>query len=232
MNLKNSSLFQTKPKKVPTTNPISINRFKDFAGKDCIVLDTREASEFTNGFIPGSMFIGLGPKFDEWSKKLLEPHNVILIIAAEGKEEQAFEKLVNGGFKIEGFLEGGYRAWKNAGEKIDLIIDIEADELAIDIPFDPNLTVLDVRNYTEFANGHLENAISLPLDEMTDIAQIAGFEENQNIYIYSGSGYKSVIASSLLKRQGYHNLRNVTGGWIEIEKQKNIVIKKEASKLN
>ena len=67
---------------------------------------------------------------------------------------------------------------------------------------------------------------------MTDIAQIAGFEENQNIYIYSGSGYKSVIASSLLKKQGYHNLRNVTGGWVEIEKQKNIVIQKEVSKLN
>lgn len=213
-------------------NPLSINSFKDIAGKDCVVLDTREASEFTNGFIPGSIFIGLGLKFEEWSKKLLDPQKPILVIASEGKEKEVYEKLIRGGFKIEGLLEGGYKAWKSAGEKIDLIIDIEADELAIDIPFDPNLTVLDVRSYIEFADGHLENAISLPLGEMTDIAQIAGFEENQNIYIYSGSGYRSVIASSLLKKQGYHNLRNVTGGWIEIEKQKNIVVQKEASKLN
>ncbi len=214
------------------TNPLSINSFKDFAGKDCVLLDTREASKFTNGFIPGSIFIGLGLKFEEWSKKLLDPQKPILVIASEGKEKEVYEKLIRGGFKIEGLLEGGYKAWKSAGEKIDLIIDIEADELAIDIPFDPNLTVLDVRSYIEFADGHLENAISLPLGEMTDIAQIAGFEENQNIYIYSGSGYRSVIASSLLKKQGYHNLRNVTGGWIEIEKQKNIVVQKEASKLN
>ena len=215
-----------------TTNPLSINNFKDFVSKDCILLDTREAGEFTNGFIPGSIYIELGHKFEEWSKKLLDPQKSILVIAPEGKEEEACKKLANEGFKVEGFLEGGYQAWKNAGEKIDLIIDVEADELAMDIPFDPNLTVLDVRSYSEFAEGHLENAISLPVDEMTDIAQIAGFEENQNIYIYSGSGYKSVIASSLLKKQGYHNLRNVTGGWAEIEKQKNVVVQKEVSKLN
>lgn len=213
-------------------NPLSINSFKGFASKDCILLDAREASEFTDGFIPGSIFIGLGLKFEEWSGKLLDPHKSILIIAPEGREGETCEKLANEGFKIEGFLEGGYKSWKNAGEKMDLVIDIEADELAIDIPFDPNLTVLDVRSHIEFADGHLENAINLPLDEMTDIAQIAGFEENQNIYIYSGSGYKSVIASSLLKKQGYHNLRNVTGGWTEIQKQKNIVIQKEVSKLN
>jgi rhodanese-related sulfurtransferase len=217
---------------VTATNSLSINSFKDFAGKDCIPVDTREAREFTNGFVPGSIFIGLGPKFEEWSKKLLDPRKPMLVIAPEGKEEEACETLVSEGFKVEGFLEGGYRAWKNAGEKIDLIIDVEADELAMDIPFDPNLTLLDVRSHSEFAEGHLENAISLPLDEMTDIAQIAGFEENQNIYIYSGSGYKSVIASSLLKKQGYHNLRNVTGGWVEIKKQKAIVIQKEVSKLN
>ena len=215
-----------------TSNSLSINSFKDLASKGYALLDAREASEFTNGFVPGSLFIGFGHKFEEWSKKLLDPHKPILVIAPEGKEEEVCGKLANEGFKIEGFLQGGYRAWKKAGEEIDLIIDVEADELAIDIPFDPNLTVLDVRNYNEFAEGFLENAINLPLDEMTDIAQIAGFEENQNIYIYSGSGYKSVIASSLLKKQGYHNLRNVTGGWIEIEKQKNIVIKKEVSKLN
>jgi rhodanese-related sulfurtransferase len=232
LNFRSACLFQSKPKKVATTNPLSINSFKNFANKDCILLDTREAGEFSNGFISGSIFIGLGHKFEEWSKKLLNPNKPILVIGPEGKEEETCKKLANEGFKIEGFLQGGYRAWKNAGEKIDLIIDVEADELAIDIPFDPNITVLDVRNYSEFADGHLENAISLPLDEMTDIAQIAGFEESQNIYIYSGSGYKSVIASSLFKKQGYHNLRNVTGGWVEIEKQKNIVIQKEASKLN
>lgn len=211
---------------------IFIKDFRSLADKDFCVLDTREAGEFTRGFIPGSLFIGAGVKMEEWAKTLLLPREPILLITSEKEPVETFERLSSAGFKIEGFLEGGYKAWEKAGEKIDLIIDIEADELALDIPFDPNLTVLDVRRYNEFAEGHLPNAINLPLEEMVDIAQIADFEENQNIYIHSGSGYRSVIAASLLKRQGYHNLRNVTGGWIEIKKQRGIVIKKEAAKLN
>ncbi|MEO9004299.1 MAG: rhodanese-like domain-containing protein [Ginsengibacter sp.] len=212
--------------------PISIDEFKDLAENDISLLDTRETGEFTKGFVPGSVFIGQGLKTELWVKKLLDPRKPILLIACEDKQFQTFEKLSKSGFKIEGFLEGGFKAWDEAGEKIDLIIDIEADELAMDIPFDPNLTVIDVRRYDEFAEGHLQNAINLPLEEMVDIAQIADFEENQNIYIHSGSGYRSVIAASLLKRHGFHNLRNVAGGWMEIKKQKNIVIQKEASRLN
>lgn len=213
-------------------NPISIEEFRALADKNFRLLDTRESGEFTSGFIPGSLSIGPGMKFEKWAKKLLVPGELILLIASEAEPVQTFEKLSNAGFKVVGFLEGGYKAWEQAGEKIDLIIDIEADELALDIPFDPNLTVLDVRRYDEFAEGHLQNAINLPLEDMIDIAQIADFEENQSIYIHSGSGYRSVIAASLLKRQGYHNLRNVTGGWIEIKKQKSLVIQKEAAKLN
>lgn len=213
-------------------NPISISDFKALADKDFSLLDTRETGVFTSGFIPGSLFIGPGTKSEEWAKKLLDPRKPLLFISSDDKEVQTFEKFSKAGFKIEGFLAGGYKAWEEDGEKIDLIIDIEADELAIDIPFDPNLTVLDVRRYGEFAEGHLQNAINLPLEEMVDIAQIADFEENQNIYIHSGSGYRSVIAASLLKRQGYHNLRNVAGGWIQINKLKNFVIQKEAAKLN
>lgn len=102
----------------------------------------------------------------------------------------------------------------------------------MDIPFDNHIMVLDVRKYTEFADGHVKDAVNLPLAEMTDVAQIAQLEEDQNIYIHCVSGYRSVIASSLLKRQGYHNLRNVLGGWDKIKEQKNITVEKEAKVLN
>jgi rhodanese-related sulfurtransferase len=214
-------------------NSLSVDDFKSFAAQGFTLLDVREVYEFTNGFLPGSVFIGLGIQFEEWVKKLLSSKIPILLIAPAGKENEAFERLYKEGFeKIEGFLEGGYGAWESAGEKIDLIIDIEPDELAIDIPFDPNLTILDVRDYNEFAEGHVKGATSLPLAEMVDVAQIAGFEENQNIYIHSGSGYRSVIAASLLKKHGYHNLRNVTGGWSKIKKQKNIITEKDVTRLN
>lgn len=102
----------------------------------------------------------------------------------------------------------------------------------MDIPFDDRLTVLDVRRLNEFAEGHVKDAVNLPLEEMTDVAQIAQLEEDQNIYVHCRSGYRSVIAASLLKRQGYHNLRNVLGGWQKIKDQKNIETTKEANVLN
>jgi rhodanese-related sulfurtransferase len=92
--------------------------------------------------------------------------------------------------------------------------------------------VVDVRRESEFGDGHIKDAINLPLSEMTDVAQIATFEDNQNLYIHCESGYRSLIASSLMKRQGIHNLRNVLGGWKKIREEKDIKTEKEASVLN
>jgi hydroxyacylglutathione hydrolase len=213
--------------------PLTIADFKKETDKDLIILDTRTASEFSKGFVPGSVFIGLEGRFAEWAGSLLSFHQRILLITEPGKEEETIVRLARVGFdNVEGYLEGGFEAWRNAGEIIDIIIEVDADELAMDIPFDDNLTVLDVRNENEFAEGHVKDAMSLPLGNMTDPAQIARLEENQNIYVHCGGGYRSMIASSLLKRQGYHNLRNVFGGWAKIKEQKNIKTEKEASVLN
>jgi rhodanese-related sulfurtransferase len=124
------------------------------------------------------------------------------------------------------------KPWVAAGEPIDLIIDVEADELAMDIPFDENLVVLDVRKPAEFADGHVKDARNIPLDELIDPAAMAQIEDEQNVYVHCAGGYRSVIAASLLKRQGIHNLRNVVGGWARIKEQENIETVKENSVLN
>ena len=111
-------------------------------------------------------------------------------------------------------------------------MDIEADELAMDIPHDPNLVVVDVRRETEYADGHIAGAQNLPLNEMNDVLNLSHFEDTQNLYIHCAGGYRSVIAASLLKHEDVHNLRNNMGGWGEIKDQKNIKTKKEASVLN
>jgi rhodanese-related sulfurtransferase len=80
-----------------------------------------------------------------------------------------------------------------------------------------NLTVLDVRKETEFGEGHIKGAVNLPLAEMTDVVQLAQFEDTQNLYVHCAGGYRSVIAASLLKREGVHNHRNIIGGWGKIK---------------
>lgn len=212
---------------------LNVEDIKKKIAEDVIVLDTRKSTDFTRGFIPGSIFIGLEDRFAEWAGTLISFHQRIVLVTDKGKEEETIVRLARVGFdKVEGYLKGGYEAWKNAGEQIDMIIDVEADELAMDIKHDPKLTILDVRRETEFGDGHIKNAVNLPLNEMTDVAQIANFEDDQNLYIHCGGGYRSVIASSLIKRQGYHNLRNVAGGWNSIKEEKNIQTEKEASVLN
>ena len=212
---------------------LSIKDFKKKIEEDVVVLDTRNALVFTQGFLPGSIFIGLEGRFAEWAGTLLSFEQRIILVTEKGMEEETIIRLARVGFdKMEGYLKGGFEAWKKAGEKIDLIIEVEPDELAMDIKHDPKLTVVDVRRETEFGEGHIKNAINLPLSEMTDVAQIASLDDEQNIYVHCAGGYRSVIASSLIKRQGYHNLRNVIGGFNKIKEEKNIEIEKDASVLN
>lgn len=215
------------------TNTLDITAFKLKLKEDCLLLDTRTAAEFTAGFVPGAIFIGLEGRFAEWAGSLLPFDKPIVLITPKDKEEETVIRLSRVGFdKVEGYLKGGFDAWKKAGEKTDMIIDVEADELMMDMPHDPNLMVVDVRKETEYADGHLKNALNLPLNEMTDIAELAQFEDHQNLYVHCAGGYRSVIAASLLKRQGVHNLRNVLGGWGSIKDQEKAKIVKDASELN
>lgn len=214
-----------------TTLPVE--RFKELMTEDTIVLDTRRADEFTLGFVPGSISIGLEGRFAEWAGSLLPFDAPILLVTDPGKEKETIIRLARVGFsKVQGYLDGGFPAWKKAGEEIDLIIDVEADEMMMDIPFDERLVILDVRKPAEYADGHVKNAQNLPVNDMTDPATMANLEEDQNIYVHCAGGYRSVIASSLLKRQGIHNIRNVVGGWNKIKEQEKVEVVKEKSVLN
>ena len=199
--------------------PLSIPVFKELIQMDdVIILDTRTSSLFPQGFVPGSVSIGLDGRFAEWAGSLLPFDKKMVLVTEKGKEKESIVRLARVGFeKIEGYLAGSYDAWLSAGEKIDMIIDVEADELAMDIPFDPNIVIVDVRKEPEFADGHIKEAINIPLTDMTDPASLANLDDHHNIYVHCVGGYRSVIALSLIKRQGFHNLRNVLGGWASIK---------------
>src|SRR3989337_3082839 len=212
---------------------LSVEEFKKLMTDETIILDTRNSEEFTLGFIPGAVSIGLNGRFAEWAGSLLPFDVPLLLVSDPGKEKESIIRLARVGLdKVQGYLEGGYEAWQKSGEKTDLIIDVEADELMMDIPFDKNLVVVDVRKPVEFAEGHLQESVNIPLSEMADPGSMANIEDKHNLYVHCASGYRSVIAASLLKRQGIHNLRNIPGGWANIQEQKNIETEKENSVLN
>ncbi|MBC6491085.1 rhodanese-like domain-containing protein [Flavihumibacter stibioxidans] len=200
--------------------------------KNIVLLDVRPADQFRDGFVPGSISIGEDHRFDEWAAAFSANTEGVVLIAGKGRETEFARLLEEAGIKnILGYLEGGFEAWAASGAPIDLVIGVETDELAMDLPFDPLLVVIDVREPVQYAEGHVAGAQNLPLAEL-DLTAIANYEENQNLYIHCGGGHKSMLAASLFKRQGIHNLRVVEGGFKAIQSEKRIPVEKEASKLN
>jgi glyoxylase-like metal-dependent hydrolase (beta-lactamase superfamily II)/rhodanese-related sulfurtransferase len=203
----------------------TVPELKEKLKEEVVLLDTRPATVFTQAFIPGAISIGLEGRFAEWAGSLLPFDQPMVLVTEPGKEEETVVRLARVGFEnVQGYLEGGISAWINAGEKVDMIIDIEPDELAMDIPHDDRLEVLDVRKESEYDAGHVKGATNAPLDSLRDIFNIALISSENNLYVHCAGGYRSVIAASLLKRQGYHNLRNVLGGFSKMKDQKGLKI--------
>ena len=207
------------------TQVLSIETFKNLHKNGAIILDTRPGANFVNGFVPSSLFIGLEGRFAEWAGTLIDFTKKIILITEPGKEEETVVRLARVGFdKVEGYLNGGFETWANAGEPIDLIIEVEPDELMMDIPFDPNISIIDVRKESEYNEAHLKEADNLPLHTITDVTKLAQFEDNENIYLHCQGGYRSIIAASIFKKEGIHNIRNVVGGWLKIKEEETAIV--------
>lgn len=201
--------------------------------ENAVIADVRDTALFKEGFIPGSIHIPLKAKqFAEWATAVLDSTEPVLLVSGTGDETVAAQQLAASGFTVAGWLTGGFDSYKNSGAPVDLIIDVEPDELMMDIPFDEHLVVMDVRKPIEFAEGHLKDAVNLPLSDLNDPLRIAAIEDQNNLYLHCGGGTRSVIAASVLKRQGIHNLRNVAGGWKKIKEEPRAEIVKEPGMLN
>ena len=205
--------------------PLSVNDFKKLAEEGAWILDTRHETIFTQGFVPDSISIGLNGRFAEFAGIIIPEGQSLVLVTDEGKEKETITRLARVGIdNVLGYLGGGYEAWVNAGETIDLIIDIEPDEFAMDYPHDDLLEVIDVRKPSEYESGHVKGAQNIQLDTLTDPLNVAMIDDNANLYIHCAAGYRSVIAASILKKHGYHNLRNVLGGFSKIKQEKGILV--------
>jgi len=197
--------------------PLNPEKFEEIANQmGAIVLDVRHQNDYVKGHIPRSIFIGLDGGFAPWVGALLaDVEQNILIVAPEGREEEAVTRLSRVGFdNTLGVLEGGIDAWKAAGKEVDTLASVDAETFK-EILQD-NSQVFDVRNQGEYDNGRIACAEHTPLSFLNKY--VSGFPDNGNCYLYCAGGYRSVIAASILKSRGIHNLVNVEGGFAGIKK--------------
>ncbi|AUC81757.1 rhodanese-like domain-containing protein [Lacinutrix sp. Bg11-31] len=184
---------------------------------EALVLDVRHQSEFIKGHIPRSIFIGLKGGFAPWVGALIaDVKQPLLLVVDKGNEEEAITRLSRVGFdNTLGYLEGGFQAWEAAGKETDDLISISADEFKSRLEKE-NIPVFDVRKEGEFIAGHIENANFTPLDNLNE--HLSEFPKNEPFYVHCAGGYRSVIAASILKSRGIHNLVDIAGGMGAIKK--------------
>lgn len=201
-----------------SNKPLSPEAFEAAANEtEAIILDVRHQSEFVKGHIPRSIFIGIDGGFAPWVGALIvDVSQPILLVAPEGREEEVVTRLSRVGFdNVIGYLDGSFQSWKKAGKEYDTITSITAEEFAN--RFEDNKDVVfDVRKNGEFTAEHVDGAKSTPLDYINNYLQ--EFPDNKTFYVHCAGGYRSVIAASILKSRGIHNLIDVGGGYGAIKK--------------
>jgi len=202
---------------------LSLAQFLELSKEDSVqIIDTRTDVEFLQGYIPGSIHIGLDEIKTLNALKIIEHDCPIILVCTQGTEAILIKRFELLGYtQVKGYLQGGFSTWSDADQKIDLIIEVEVDELAMDIPFDEYLMVLDIRAEEVYDKGHIKDAIHLPLIEFGDPGSMSELDEHFNIYIIDDLGKQLLLAASVLKRQGIHNIRIVKDGWDAVEFLKN-----------
>lgn len=202
---------------------LSLAQFLSLSQEDSVqIIDTRIASEFLQGYIPGSIHVAFDDIKTLNALKIIEHDCPIILVCDQGTEDILIKRFDLLGYtQVKGYLQGGFATWSAAGEKIDLIIEVEVDELAMDIPFDEYLMILDIRNEDAYDKAHIKDAIHLPLIEFSDPGAMSELDEHFNIYIIDDLGKQLLLAASLLKKQGIHNIRIVQDGWDAVEFLKN-----------
>lgn len=199
------------------TKPLTAKEFEFMANEtDAVILDVRHQTEFIKGYIPQSIFIGIDGGFAPWVGALIKDiKQPILLVSPEGREEEVITRLSRVGFdNVLGYLDGSFDAWQKAGKEMDTLVSISAETLVDKIS--NNEPVFDVRKPGEYANEHIKVAESTPLDFLNK--HIAEFPKQGKFYIHCAGGYRSVIAASILKARGFHNVIDVAGGYGAIKK--------------
>jgi len=204
---------------------LSVKDFESIANEtDAVILDVRHQSEFIKGFIPRAIFIGIDGGFAPWVGALIKDiAQPILLITPEGREEDTITRLSRVGFdNVLGYLKGSFAAWKNAGKEVDALMSISA--AVLEQKMKVKTSVFDVRKPGEYASEHIKLAENTPLDFLNN--HITEFPKKGDFFVHCAGGYRSVIAASILKSRGYHNVIDVAGGYDAI---RDTTIEKTAS---
>jgi glyoxylase-like metal-dependent hydrolase (beta-lactamase superfamily II)/rhodanese-related sulfurtransferase len=196
---------------------LSVENFEALSrAESTIVLDVRKPGDFAAGHVPGALFIGIDGQFAPWVGSVIKDiRTKLLLITPEGREEETVKRLARVGYDHTiGYLKGGFAAWEQAGKKITSVESITAEVFAT--RYATAEKILDVRKPGEFEVGHLQAAESRPLDFIEEWLPVQ--PQHLHVTLHCAGGYRSMIAASVLLRNGFTRLTDVQGGYGAISK--------------
>lgn len=196
--------------------------------QDALIIDCRDGSDFEMGFIPNSINVGLDGQFAIWAATVADITQPVVLVCKIGTENEAVTRLARTGFEnIVGYLKGGFSTWKKGKRPIDILISVDADEFEMDYKHG-SIQVLDVRKESEFKESHIKDAQWLSLQDLEQ--KVDTLNKNIDYYVHCAGGYRSVVASSILKKHGFLRVRNVYGGFSKIKETQIPLINKRPTK--
>ena len=181
--------------------------------RGAVVLDTRHEQIFKDSFLPSSYNFNIDDNFAPWVGTLIENiESPILIVADDGREEEVVTRLARVGYdNTIGYLKGGVEAWAESGRPVESIVSISPEELKMKMI--GKINIVDVRKASEYYSERLDTNMleNKPLDLIN--TNLAEYDKNKEYYIHCEGGYRSMIASSILKANGIKNVIDVNGGF-------------------
>ena len=198
-------------------SPLSPSDFENVANESrAIILDVRHEKEFIQGHIPQSIFIGIDGSFAPWVGAVIKDVNQpILIVGEEDRINEVITRLSRVGFdNTLGYLKGGFKAWEKEGKEMDTVRSVPTSQFETEHKTNHN-PIFDVRKKGEWDTSHIKDAHHVCLSMLNE--ELAQFPKEDDFYVHCAGGYRSVIASSILKKRGYHNVINIAEGYDAIQ---------------
>lgn len=205
---------------LPPLIPLQASEVLRLQSEGAVVLDTRPAMDFAVAHVPGSIHIALSGQYASWAARILglDKHIILVGEDAEHLRESQLRLARVGIEKADAYLEDGVSGWVKSGYDLDYIPQISATELADLLKQDP-ITVLDVRESTEVQGGAIENSIRIPLGQLA--GRTGELDRDKLMVVHCKGGYRSSIATSILRRAGFRDIANLTGGYDAWQVRKN-----------
>lgn len=210
LNRRGAAVLSDIPQPLPVRAPEVLLLEKEGA----VVLDTRPAMQFAVAHVPGSIHIALSGQYASWAGRILGLDRRIILVGEDTDHVRESQiRLARVGIEnVAAYLEDGIAGWIAAGYELDYIPQVSVQEFAELLEKDKeHITVLDVREPSEIEAGAIAGSVRIPLGQLQSRADEVGRDEL--VVVHCKGGYRSSIATSILRQHGFHNIANLTGGF-------------------